>query len=97
MGVVKDGMLKYNDLYKQVKKDRLEDNSAYDREYIAHYMEKSKVLVVLILVLALLLVLVNVRPFYLFIKKMHRVCHYVVNVVTVVNVVNVVNVVTCIN
>jgi hypothetical protein len=25
-----------------VKKDRLEDNGAYDREYIAHYMEKSK-------------------------------------------------------
>jgi hypothetical protein len=36
------GMLKYNDLYKQVKKDRLEDNGAYDREYIAHYTEKSK-------------------------------------------------------
>ena len=35
-------MLKYNDLYKQVKKDRLEDNGAYDREYIAHYMKKSK-------------------------------------------------------
>jgi hypothetical protein len=27
---------------KQVKKDRLEDNVAYDREYIAHYVEKSK-------------------------------------------------------
>ena len=25
-----------------MKKDRLEDNGAYDREYIAHYMEKSK-------------------------------------------------------
>ena len=41
-GWSRTGMLKYNDLYKQVKKDRLEDNGAYDREYIAHYMEKSK-------------------------------------------------------
>jgi hypothetical protein len=41
-GWSRPGMLKYNDLYKQVKKDRLEDNGAYDREYIAHCVEKSK-------------------------------------------------------
>jgi hypothetical protein len=35
-------MLKYNDIYKQVRKDQLEDNGAYDREYIAHCMEKTK-------------------------------------------------------
>jgi hypothetical protein len=36
------GMLKYNDLYKQTRKDQLEDNSAYDRECIAHCVEKTK-------------------------------------------------------
>jgi hypothetical protein len=41
-GWSRTGMLKYNDLYKQVKKYRLEDNGAYDREYIAHYVEKIK-------------------------------------------------------
>jgi hypothetical protein len=41
-GWSRTGMLKYNDLYKQVKKDRLEDNGAYDREYIARYVDKTK-------------------------------------------------------
>jgi hypothetical protein len=41
-GGSRTGMLKYNDLYEQVKKDGLEDNGADDREYIAHYVEKSK-------------------------------------------------------
>jgi hypothetical protein len=35
-------MLKYNELYKKVKEDRAADNGDFDREYIAHYMEKSK-------------------------------------------------------
>jgi hypothetical protein len=41
-GWSRTGMLKYNDLYKQVKNDRVEDNGVYDRECIAHYVEKSK-------------------------------------------------------
>jgi hypothetical protein len=41
-GWSRTGMLKYKNLYKQVKKDRLEDNVAYHREYTAHYVEKTK-------------------------------------------------------
>jgi hypothetical protein len=36
------GMLKYNELYKKLKEDRVADNGAFDREYLAHYVEKSK-------------------------------------------------------
>jgi hypothetical protein len=42
-GWSRTGMLKYNDLYKQVKMtDRKTTVPMYDREYIAHYVEKSK-------------------------------------------------------
>jgi hypothetical protein len=40
--VINEGMLKYNDLYKQVRKDCLEDRGAYKGECIAHCMEKEK-------------------------------------------------------
>jgi hypothetical protein len=39
-GWSRTGRLKYNDLYKQVKKDRLEYFGAYDGEYVAHWVEK---------------------------------------------------------
>jgi hypothetical protein len=35
-------MLKYNDLYKKVKEDQVEDNRAFDSDYIKHWVEKTK-------------------------------------------------------
>ncbi len=36
------GMLKYNDLYKKVKENRVADGGAYDRKYTIHCVEKNK-------------------------------------------------------
>jgi hypothetical protein len=36
------GMLKYNELYKQIKEDRVVDNGAFDSECIMHWVEKKK-------------------------------------------------------
>jgi hypothetical protein len=36
------GMLKYNELYKKVKEDRVVDNDAFDSEYIMHWVEKTR-------------------------------------------------------
>ena len=36
------GMLKYNELYKQIKEDPVVDNGAFDSEYIMHWVEKKK-------------------------------------------------------
>jgi hypothetical protein len=35
-------MLKYNELYKKVKEDRVVDNDAFDSEYIMHWVEKTR-------------------------------------------------------
>jgi hypothetical protein len=40
-GWSRTGMLKYNDLFKQVRKDQMEDNGADDRNYIAHCVENK--------------------------------------------------------
>jgi hypothetical protein len=36
------GMLKYNELYKKVKEDRVADNGAFDSEYMMHWLEKNR-------------------------------------------------------
>ena len=37
------GMLKYNELYKKVKEDRVVDNGAFDSEYsMMHWVEKTR-------------------------------------------------------
>ncbi len=36
------GMLKYNDLYRKVKEDRVANGCAYDSEYMIHCVEKNK-------------------------------------------------------
>lgn len=35
-------MLKYDDLYKMVEEDTVADSSAYDSEYMIHWVEKTK-------------------------------------------------------
>jgi hypothetical protein len=34
--------LKYNELYKKLKEDRLVDNGAFDSEYMMHWVEKTR-------------------------------------------------------
>ena len=36
------GMLKYNELYKKVKEDRVTDNGAFDSEKMMHWVEKTR-------------------------------------------------------
>jgi tetrahydromethanopterin S-methyltransferase subunit A len=36
------GMLKYNELYKKVKEDRVADNGAFDSECMMHWVEKTR-------------------------------------------------------
>ena len=36
------GMLKYNELYKNVKEDRVADDGAFDSEYMMHWVEKTR-------------------------------------------------------